>query len=61
MAHSIRPTNLRKAARRGSVGVGRFYFRVKVEDGRVFDLYYDRAVKSLDQRKGMWTLDQELT
>ena len=60
MAHSMRPTNLRKAARRGSVGVGRFYFRVKVEDGRVFDLYYDRAVDNADRRKGCWILHQEL-
>lgn len=60
MAHSMRPANLRKAARRGSVGVGRFYFRVKVDDGRIFDLYYDRAVTSADQRKGVWTLHQEL-
>jgi hypothetical protein len=60
MAHSMRPANLRKAARRGSIGVGRFYFRVKVEDGRIFDLYYDRAVKGADQRKGSWTLHQEL-
>lgn len=60
MAHSMRPANLRKAARRGSVGVGRFNFRVKVEGGRIFDLYYDRAVKSADQRKGSWTLHLEL-
>jgi hypothetical protein len=60
MAHSMRPANLRKAARRGSVGVGRFHFRVQVEGGRVFDLYYDRAVKSVDDRKGYWTLHQEL-
>jgi hypothetical protein len=31
-----------------------------VADGRVFDLYYDRTVKSADQRKGFWTLHQEL-
>ena len=60
MAHSMRPANLRKAARRGSVGVGRFYFRIRVEDGRVFDLYYDRAVTNSDQRKGSWILHQEL-
>lgn len=60
MAHSMRPANLRKAARRGSVGVGRFYFRIRVEDGRIFDLYYDRNVTSADQRKGIWTLHQEL-
>jgi len=60
MAHNMGPVNLRKAARRGSVGVGRFHFRVKVADGRIFDLYYDRAVESADQRKGSWTLHQEL-
>jgi hypothetical protein len=60
MAHSMRPANLRKAARRGSVGVGRFYFRVRVADGRIFDLYYDRTVLSADQRKGTWILQQEL-
>lgn len=60
MAHNMRPANLRKTVRRGSVGVGRFYFRVRVADGRIFDLYYDRAVLSADQRKGFWTLHQEM-
>ncbi len=60
MAHSMRPANLRKATRRGSIGVGRFHFRVKVSSGRFFDLYYDREVKSADQRKGSWRLHQEL-
>jgi hypothetical protein len=60
MAHNMRPTSMRKAARRGSIGVGRFHFRVKVEGGRIFDLYYDRAVKSADERKGIWVLHQEL-
>ena len=60
MAHNMRPINLRKAARRGSVGVGRFHSRVRAAGGRVCDLYYDRAVESADQRKGSWTLHQEL-
>jgi hypothetical protein len=60
MAHTMRPANLRKASRRGSIGVGRFHFRVIVTGGRIFDIYYDRAVKSADQRKGSWTLHQEL-
>lgn len=60
MAHSMRPENLRKATRRGSIGVGRFYFRVRVAGNRIFDLYYDRAVINADQRKGFWTLHQEL-
>jgi hypothetical protein len=38
-----------------------FYFRVQTEDGRVFDLYYDRAPKGSDHRKGKWFLFQELS
>ena len=60
MAHTMRPENIKKALRRGSVGVGRFYFQVKIEDGRIFKLYYDRAAKSADDRKGGWTLHQEM-
>jgi hypothetical protein len=40
--------------------VGRFYFRVKVEGGRIFDLYYDRAPKDADDRKGAWFLYREM-
>jgi len=60
MAHNMRPANQRKAARRGSIGVGRFHFRVRTGDGRIFDLYYDRAVKNADERKGDWILHLEL-
>ena len=60
MARNMRPMNQRKTVRRGSIGVGRFHFRVKVSGGRIFDLYYDRAVKSADERKGDWYLHQEL-
>jgi len=48
--------HLRSAARHGSWGVGRFYFRVRIEDGRVFEIYYDRAPESADDRKGRWFL-----
>lgn len=60
MAHNMQVSSQRKAARRGSVGVGRFHFRVEVAGGRIFDLYYDRAVLSADDRKGIWILHQEL-
>lgn len=60
MAMNMRPANLAKTATRGSWGVGRFYFRVQVEDGRVFDLYYDRAPKGQKQREGAWYLYREL-
>jgi hypothetical protein len=61
MAGNMRPEHAETAARRGSWGVGQDYFRVRTGDGRVFDLYYDRAPQSVDQRKGGWFLDKELT
>lgn len=60
MARNMRPEHAETACRRGSWGVGQDYFRVRTASGRVFDLYYDRAPKSVDQRKGGWFLFQEL-
>ena len=60
MAQNMRPTHAATATLRGSWGVGRYYFRVRVEAGRVFDLYYDRAPKKPDDRKGSWFLLQEM-
>ncbi|NIM95275.1 MAG: hypothetical protein GTO18_16375 [Anaerolineales bacterium] len=60
MAKNMRPENLRAARRRGSWGVGRFYFRLRTECDRVFDLYYDRAVEEAGDRKGHWYLWREL-
>lgn len=59
-ARNMRPAHAAVAASRGSLNVGRFYFRVRVGTGRVFDLYYDRAMKSVDERKGGWFLYREL-
>jgi hypothetical protein len=61
MASNMRPAHAEAAAARGSWGVGRFYFRVRVEGGRIFELYYDRAPKGSDQRKGSWVLVGELS
>lgn len=61
MAANMRPEHAATAARRGSWGVGQDYFRVRTADGRVFDLYYDRAPQDVDRRKGGWFLDKELT
>jgi len=61
MARNMRPENAAKARRRGSWGVGRFYFRVKTKGGRIFDLYYDRAPKNAADRLGAWFLDRELS
>lgn len=61
MARNMRPTHAAEAEQHGSWGVGQFYFRVITDQGRVFDLYYDRAPKDADHRKGGWFLFQELT
>ncbi len=60
MRLNMRPANLAKAEARGSWGVGRFYFRVQVADGRVFDIYYDRAPKGQKQKLGSWHLYREV-
>jgi hypothetical protein len=57
---NMAPHNLRVAKKRGSWGVGRFYFRVEVQDGRVFDLYYDRAPDDAADRLGHWFLWREM-
>jgi hypothetical protein len=59
-ARNMQPQHAAVAAKRGSWGVGRTYFRVRVEDGRLFELYYDRAPKDVDHRKGAWFLRCEL-
>jgi len=59
-AHNMRPSHAAAAERRGSWGVGRDYYRVVTESGRVFDLYYDRAPLSAADRKGAWFLLREL-
>jgi len=60
MARNMQPQHLNSALRRGSWGVGRFYFRVRTEDGRCFDLYYDRAPEEAGDRGGHWFLYREL-
>jgi hypothetical protein len=59
-ARNMRPEHAAVAAGRGSLGVGRFYFRVRVDSGRIFDIYYDRAPKDADRRKGSWFVYREL-
>ena len=59
-AKNMREENLREAKRRGSWGVGRYYFRVRTDANRVFDLYYDRAPKDAGDREGHWFLWREV-
>jgi hypothetical protein len=60
-ARNMRPAHAAVASTRGSLNVGRFYFRVRVDTDQVFDIYYDRAMKSVDERKGQWFLYRELS
>lgn len=60
-ARNMRPERIEVAAHRGSWGVGKLYFRVRVEDGRLFELYYDRAPRGATDRLGSWFLRCELT
>ncbi len=60
MAGNMRPEHATTAARRGSWGVGQDYYRVRTADGRIFDIYFDRAPKDADHRKGAWFLDKEM-
>ena len=60
MRRNMQPQHAEVASQRGSWGVGLFYFRVLTQTGQVFDIYYDRAPKDVDRRKGQWFLFQEL-
>lgn len=60
MGRNMRPTHAAVASTRGSRGVGKFHFRVRVEGDRIFDLYYDREVKNVDDKKGKWVLFREM-
>jgi hypothetical protein len=67
MAQNMRPEHAAVAASRGSLNVGRFYFRVRVlsssstaGQSQIFDIYYDRAMKNVDERKGQWLVYREM-
>lgn len=59
MARNQRAAHLRRASQVGSWGVGRIYFRVRVQEQRYFDLYYDRAPAG-GHPHGQWFLFREL-
>ena len=60
-AQNMRPAHAEAASTRGSLNVGRFFFRVRVNTDQIFDLYYDRAMKNIDERKGQWFIYRELS
>ena len=71
MARNMPPQHAAVASTRGSLNVGRFYFRVRVlssssnagqtgSQEQIFDIYYDRMMKSVDDRKGQWFIYREM-
>jgi hypothetical protein len=57
---NMRPSHAEVAAGHGSLGVGRFFFRVRTQSGRIFEIYYDRAPKDALHRKGAWYVFREM-
>lgn len=60
MAQNMQPAHVRRARQSGSWGVGRDFYRVRTDSGRVFEIYYTRAPKDADRRGGSWVLYREL-
>jgi hypothetical protein len=61
MARNMTPAHAAVAVRRGSWGVGQDYYRVRVETGQIYDIYYDRAPQDAERRKGEWFIYRELS
>ncbi len=55
-SRNMQPAHLTSASRVGSWGVGRYYFCVEVTDGKIFEIYFDRAPQDAGDRKGHWFL-----
>jgi hypothetical protein len=60
MARNMQPKHAATAETRGSWGVGQDYYRVRTATGEIFDIYFDRAPKDIDNRKGSWFIYREL-
>lgn len=59
LARNMRPAHMQRALLMGSRGAGRFFFRLRTNTGRIFDIYYDRAVKGAGDQAGHWVLFRE--
>lgn len=55
-ARNMSSPHLESSSRVGSWGVGRYYFCVRVENGRIFEIYFDRAPQGAGDRHGHWVL-----
>ena len=60
MASNMRPAHPHRARLRGSRGVGRFYYRVHVRGGWVYDIYFDRAAGGEDPASAGWLISREI-
>ena len=61
MARNMQPKHTEVASKRGSWGVGIFYFRVRTDSGKYFDIYYNRSPRNVDDRMGSWFLYREIS
>ncbi len=59
-SRNMKDAHLERANIKGSLGVGRFYFRVRTNENRIFEIYYDRSIKNTFETSGFWVLFQEL-
>jgi len=56
MESNMQPAHAAVAERRGSWGVGRYYFQIQTAEHGAMEIYYDRSPKGSDKRKGSWFL-----
>ncbi len=59
MARNMSVEHAARASLKGSWGVGRFFFLLRVHTGQVFEIYYDRAPQGAADRKGHWFVYME--
>lgn len=60
MERNMNPEHDARARLKGSWGVGRFHFQVETNEGRQFELYFDRSPSNVSDRNGQWILLAEL-
>ncbi len=60
-SRNMKDAHLERAKNKGSLGVGRFYFRICTDKERIFEIYYDRSIKNASETGGIWVLFQELS
>lgn len=61
MRRNMKDAHRVRAEIKGSWGVGRIFFRIQVDSGQEFEIYYDRAPKNTSDRGGTWFLFKEYT